>query len=146
MRDQNSLDKPTTKQSVGVLIAIGCALIGGIASVVIRENDGPPLLAFLLMAFFNLAGAVLLDAANRNKGRVTGAMLILLALIALPLLWVEDRSAYLRANPLTFGAMVLIAGYLPNLNKRRWALYLLAFILGLFHIVISLNQIYYTYI
>lgn len=139
MNSNNSLNKPTMRQSWGILISLALALIGGIASIAIRETGGSPMLAFVLMVFFNLAGAVVLDAANRSKGRVTGAMVLLLALIALPLLWVDDRSAYMRANPLTFGAMVLIAGYLPNLNRRRWALYLLALILGLFHVVISLN-------
>lgn len=139
MNNKDTLGNPTVRQSWGILIGLGLVLIGIISNMVIRQTGGAALLAFLLVVFFNIAGAVVLDASKRSMGRVTGAMLLLVGLMALPLLWVPDGPEYLRQNPLTFGAMLLIAGYLPNLSKRPWVLYLLAFLLGLMHIVISLN-------
>lgn len=139
MNSKEGMEKPTLKQSYGVLIALALVLIGIIANIVVRQTGGSALVAFLLVVFFNLAGAVVLDLSTRSLGRVTGAMALLVGLMALPLLWVPDGEEYLRQNPLTFGAMLLIAGYLPNLSRRIWVLYLLAFVLGLMHIVISLN-------
>lgn len=139
MSNRNRLDKPNTKPSYGILIALGIVLIGVITSLVIRQSGGAPMVAFLLMVIFNLGGAVILDVSNRSLPKVTGAMLLLCLLMALPLLWVPDGTAYLRENPLTFGAILLIAAYLPNISGRTWALYLLAFIMGLLHIEISLT-------
>ena len=139
MNNKETLGKPTMRQSWGVLIALALVLIGIISNMVVRQTGGAALVAFLLVVFFNLAGAVVLDLSRRSLGRITGAMALLVGLMALPLLWVPDGEAYLRQNPLTFGAMLLIAGYLPNFSRRIWVLYLLAFVLGLMHIVISLN-------
>ena len=139
MNSNDILDKPTLRQSWGILSALGLALIGIVASIWIRQSGGAALVAFLLVVIFNLAGALVLDISKRSLPKVTGAMLLLVALMALPLLWVPDGPAYVRENPLTFGAFLLIVGYLPNLSRRTWVLYLMALILGLLHIGISLS-------
>jgi hypothetical protein len=65
-------------------------------------------------------------------------MTVLMSLGALPLLWVSDPAAWIRENPLTLGAILLLAGFLRQRYVKTWPLYAVALVLGGAHLLISL--------
>jgi hypothetical protein len=122
---------------MGILISAAIVAVGLLASVALREAGGPVMLALAAAVVFNLAGALVMDLFGRRDGAVLGAMALLMFLGALPLLWVPDREAWVRENPLTLGVVILLAGYTRQRYDKTWPLIAAAVILGAAHILIS---------
>lgn len=121
----------------GLLISASITAVGLILSVVIRETGIPVRFALAAAVLFSLIGALVMDLFSQRDWMVTGAMGILMLLGSLPLLWVTVKTAWIRENPLTFGVLILIAGYFRPKFKTSWPIFAIALILGAAHILIS---------
>lgn len=134
----NTQDETGRRWRLGLLVSAVLIAIGIIASALLREAGRPPALALIVMVVFNLAGALVMDLYGRRDGAVLAAMGLLMLLSSLPLLWVGDRAAWMRENPLTLGFTVILAAYVLPGSKRSWPLFAVAAILGAAHILASL--------
>lgn len=134
---QNSHGGTNPRWVMGLLISASIIAVGMIASIVVRESGGPAIIALIVAVAFNLAGALIMDLFGQRDGAVLGAMGLLMLLGALPLLWVPDRTAWIRENPLTLGIIILLAGYMRQRYNKTWPLLAVAIILGAAHILIS---------
>ncbi len=122
---------------IGLLISAGIIALGMIASVALREAGMQARSAWFVVVGANLLGALVFDLSSRRDGWMLGAMAVLMLLASLPLLWVPDEEAWIRENPLTFGGILLLAGYLRQKYLKTWPLVAVALILGSVHILIS---------
>ena len=120
----------------GLPLALGLVLAGIIISLAIRALSGPVIAAFVVMAAANIAAAIV--AGRGNDFALAAAMILLMALMALPLVWVADRAAWMRENPLTMGFILILAAQLRPMYRSRWPLFAVALILGLAHVLVSL--------
>ncbi len=123
---------------IGLLVSASIIALGVIGSVVVRQAGGPVAAALVVAIGTNLAGALVFDLFSRRDGAVLGAMGLLMLLGTLPLLWVPDQAAWMRENPMTFGVVILLAGYVRQRYSRNWPLFAVGLILGAAHILISL--------
>jgi hypothetical protein len=137
MVNHDSQNRASPRSAMGMLVSAVLMALGLLASVALREAGGPVMLALAVAVVCNLAGALVMDLSGRRDGAVLGAMALLMALGALPLLWVPDQEAWVRENPLTLGVVILLSGYVYQQYNVRWPLYAVAAILGAAHILIS---------
>jgi hypothetical protein len=121
----------------GFWISLALVFTGIVSSLVIRETGGSAAAALIVAAVFNLAGALVMDLYGQRDGVVFGSMVLLVGLMMLPLLWVPDKTAWIRENPLTLGAILIIAASMRHLYQQKWPLFVVAGILGGAHLLIS---------
>ena len=138
MMDNSNTEAGTDPRSVmGLLISASIVAVGVIVSLVLRETGGPVVVALIAAIVFNLLGALVMDIFTQRDGAILGAMTLLMLFGSLPLLWVPEKTAWIRENPLTLGAIIILTGYLRQKFLVRWPLIAIAIILGAAHILIS---------
>ena len=124
--------------ALGLWVSASIIAVGVIASLVLRETGGSVIVALIAAIACNLIAALVMDLFSNRDGAVLGSMSLLMLLSMLPLLWVPDQTTWIRANPLTFGIVLILAGYLRWKMRRNWLLFVVAAVLGGAHILISL--------
>lgn len=129
---------PNPKWVLGLWVAASIIALGVIASLVLRETGGSVVLALIAVVACNLIGALVMDLFSNRDGAVLGSMSLLMLLSMLPLLWVPDQTAWILQNPLTFGIVLILVGYLHSKIRQNWPLFAVAAVLGCTHILISL--------
>jgi hypothetical protein len=135
--EKNTAGSANPRWVRGLIISAIIIALGVIASVLLREAGRPAMVALIVAVAFNLAGALVMEYYSRRDGVVLGSMALLMLLGALPLLWVADKTAWMRENPLTFGFIIVLAGYMRLNYNRNWPVYVVAIILGAAHVLIS---------
>jgi len=135
--EKNGTGEANSRWVMGLLISASIIALGIIASVLLRESGGPVVAALTVAVACNLVGALVMELFGQRDGAVLGSMSLLMWLGMLPLLWVPDKAAWIRENPLTFGVIILLAGYTRQKYRLNWPLYAAAIILGAAHILIS---------
>jgi len=135
--DKNKTGEVSPRWVMGLLISASIVALGMIASIVLREASGLEAAALVVVVVCNLSGALVMELSSQRDGAVLGSMGLLMLMGTLPLLWVPDKIAWIRENPLTLGVIILLAGYMRQKIQKNWPLYTVAIILGAAHILIS---------
>jgi hypothetical protein len=137
------VNKPVEKFGVppnwGIWLIVSAAILaaGLLTKVLMSETGQSIFLATAVLIAANLIAATIMEVVTRSGGAILGAMLILVASVLVPLLWVDDASSWLRENPVNGGIIILIASFWIARGKSRWYLFLVALVLAAAQIGVS---------
>ena len=137
------VNKPVEKFGVppswGIWLIISAVILaaGLLTKVLMSETGQSIFLATAVLITANLVAAIIMEVVTRSGGAILGAMLILVASVLVPLLWVDNASGWLRENPVSGGIIILIASIWIARGKSRWYLFLVALVLAAAQIGVS---------
>ncbi len=137
------VNKPVEKFGVppswGIWLIVSAAILaaGLLAKALMSETGQSIFLATAVLITANLVAAIVMEVVTRSGGAILGAMLILVASVLVPLLWVDDASGWLRENPVSGGIIILVASIWIARGRSRWYLFLVTLVLAAAQIGVS---------
>jgi hypothetical protein len=137
------MNKPVEKFGVhpsrGIWLIVSAAILaaGFLTKALMSETGQSIYWAAAVLIAANLLAALIMEVGTRSGGAILGAMLILVASVLVPLLWVGDAAGWLRENPVSGGIIILIASIWIARGRSRWYLFLVALVLAVAQVAVS---------